>query len=140
MRAQLFHVGGRTDGQKDMTRFLVALRHMANAPRPAVPYSNSVRTWDCERVYFIGYNVSLVGSTLIHRYTGTRYVSFTKYALTNTFFTIPRTLQYFFLYLYSSMTKYETVVTHLRFYLFILPVVILRPHKESQKHHHSQLM
>jgi hypothetical protein len=34
----LFHAGGLTDGQRDMTRFIVTLRHMATAPRPAVPY------------------------------------------------------------------------------------------------------
>ena len=38
------------------------------------------------------------------------------------------------------ITKYETVVTHLRFYLFILPVVILRTCKEGQKHHQFQVM
>ena len=35
---ELFHAGRRTDGQRGMTRFIVALRHMANAPRPAIPY------------------------------------------------------------------------------------------------------
>jgi hypothetical protein len=62
---ELFDAGGRTDGQRGMTRFIVALRHMAKAPRPAVPYSNSVRTWDCELVLFIGYNVSSVGGTRV---------------------------------------------------------------------------
>jgi hypothetical protein len=62
---ELFHTSGRTDGQRDMTRFTVALRHMANAPRPAVPYSNSVRTWDRELVYIIGYNVSSAGGAWV---------------------------------------------------------------------------
>jgi hypothetical protein len=63
--AELLRAGGRTDGQKDTTRFIVALRHKAKAPRPAVPYSDSVRTWERELVYFIGYNVSSVGGTRV---------------------------------------------------------------------------
>jgi len=38
------------------------------------------------------------------------------------------------------ITKYLALVTHLRFYFLIYPVVILRPRKEGQKHHHFQLM
>jgi len=67
----MFHAGGRTDGQKDMTKFIVALRHKGNAPRPAVPYSDSVRTSDRELVYFIGYNVSSVGGTRVRFLHGT---------------------------------------------------------------------
>ena len=31
--AELFHVDGRTDGQTDMTKLIIALRISANAPR-----------------------------------------------------------------------------------------------------------
>jgi len=33
MGAELFHAGGRTDGQTDMTKLIVAFRNFAKAPK-----------------------------------------------------------------------------------------------------------
>jgi hypothetical protein len=52
VRAELFHAGGQTGRQTDMTKVIVAFRNFANEPRNCQECHHSVRTsYVCSQSY-----------------------------------------------------------------------------------------